>query len=621
MKIQRRAEGACASASASSRLKRAVIAAFVALVVFALAIPAGSAWASTSAGAAHVNYAGGTTDGGDIAISKTAADATKADTFDITLSVEGSEARDNVAVLFVLDKSTSQDVRTAAAEMLNTLKAKTNTNIIYDVVIFSGTATSTGWQDIADDQAFADTQKNFANAETTSGTNMDAGLQLASQELKNAPAGYETYLVTISDGITYVWSEDGEVKTVPVTEFGSKGVLGPQIQSGTSTWDSMYSPGTSFEEVYGSFYNFLQVIPEKMKATRTAGCVATYGGPYDLEDGVIKTYNEDYGNTGEDWKKLKKAVAKRYACGPEFASYVSATGYEALAEAVDHSFAFAMPEQTESGSDKISNWDAYPWGKELMQYCQSLSDNKDWAVEYSNNDAEKIFGGISDEILYAVNSGIVTDTMGSAVDFVASDTLEVTVADKATGESKSIALNKQAAEGSYVSDDGFYAAQIATDESGNEVLTWEINTPVVQGTQVSLQYTVKLPAENKATTAGTYEELTNESAVFAYESKAGDSASLEFAKPRVSYTVEEQVTPVVPPATEDDPSGDNNNQTTNNESNSSATVSVTTASGTADDTSSSSPKTGDAFGLAPLVALLVVAGASGAGIFAWRKLR
>lgn len=133
------------------------------------------------------------------------------DKTDVTLSVGGKSAKENVAVMFLLDKSTSQGVRDEAAEMLDELATKTNTNIMYDVVIFSGTASSSGWQDIQDSTTLDAIKDNFVGSNPTDGTNMSAGILKAKSDiasLKNTHKEYtEIYLITLSDGITYVWSE------------------------------------------------------------------------------------------------------------------------------------------------------------------------------------------------------------------------------------------------------------------------------------------------------------------------------------------------------------------------------------------------------------------------------
>ena len=118
------------------------------------------------------------------------------ETATIELSVDGGSRMDKAAVMFVLDKSTSNEVRGAAAEMLNEIASKTNTDIVYNVIIFSGTATTTDWQNIKN----TDIANNFLNRETTSGTNMDAGIELAISEMNDLPVEYKNapkFLITL----------------------------------------------------------------------------------------------------------------------------------------------------------------------------------------------------------------------------------------------------------------------------------------------------------------------------------------------------------------------------------------------------------------------------------------
>src|SRR5699024_6730427 len=108
-------------------------------------------------------------------IDKTATELNENDQSTVTLKIGADEDQAKVAVMFLIDKSTSQGMRDEAAGMLDELKTKMNTDILYNVVIFSGTATSTGWKDVHDDASLTDTKENFVNKETTSGTNLDAG--------------------------------------------------------------------------------------------------------------------------------------------------------------------------------------------------------------------------------------------------------------------------------------------------------------------------------------------------------------------------------------------------------------------------------------------------------------
>ena len=60
----------------------------------------------------------------NVQINKTATDLDENDKTEVTLTVGAGEDKENVAVLFLLDKSTSQGMRDEAAEMLDELKNK-----------------------------------------------------------------------------------------------------------------------------------------------------------------------------------------------------------------------------------------------------------------------------------------------------------------------------------------------------------------------------------------------------------------------------------------------------------------------------------------------------------------
>ena len=317
-----------------------------------------------------------------VTVDKTATPLDENDKTTVSLSVGATEEKENVAVMFLLDKSTSQGMRDEAAAMLDELKTKTNTNILYNVVIFSGTATATGWKDIQNDADLEATKANFVNAATTSGTNMTAGIQKAQSELTTLPAEYDTtYLVTLSDGITYVWDEGGQTYCVAVAGLNAKGdAVEGSIQTGPDTWTMLHpvdlyphadnSARTTVESLYESFSAFLTDVASRMEATRQDGYVKAYGadGSYD-KTSYVTTY------IYQGWEEQQAVAEDTYACGPEFALYYAATGYTTLAAQFDKSFAYAVPELDGNGADNTSNWENYPWGQELMNYCQSQSTN------------------------------------------------------------------------------------------------------------------------------------------------------------------------------------------------------------------------------------------------------
>ena len=500
-------------------------------------------------------------------VNKTATDLVN-DKTDVTLSVGGKSAKENVAVMFLLDKSTSVgNSRTEAARMLHYLKSLTNTNIIYDVVIFSGTASSTGWNNILDDKNFEDTLKNFANQKTSSGTNMPAGIDQATQDMETLKSQYSSYaenayLITISDGITYLWNEDGKTYTVPLLQKEGNNIY-TNIHPNVDTWDMMYGKGTSIASVYGSFENFLKTIPEKIKKTQDGGYVQDY--LTSVGDATDVTKYIQISTTDPE----KSQVSGTYACAPEFSVYYSTTKYKNLVKPFTKSFALPMPEIEENGNEKTKNWENYPWGEELMIYLQSMSSNVNQGVVH-DADAKTIFAGIQNKILYQIQSGSITDVIGA--DFSLTDQTLTQNTFTLTANGNPVAANapngnvitfgeKDESTGKYPYVLTYYKGTATknadntytiTSSDGNTTYTYtpcdktgevngsvsdeffvlEMNVPVVS---LDLKYNLSLTS--KRTASGTYEVPTNESATLAYQSANQSAGSVDFNEPTVSYRV------------------------------------------------------------------------------------
>ena len=460
-------------------------------------------------------------------VDKTATRLNAEDQTTVTLSIGAEQGKENVAVLFLLDKSTSQGMRDEAAKMLNELKTKTNTNILYNVVIFSGDATSTGWCNIQDDAALENTLENFVNKETSSGTNMVAGIQCAEEQMKSLPEEYGmTYLVTLSDGISYVWNdENGIKKTVYAAGLHHEGMVEVQPQNGADSWDIMYDYGMSLSDIYGGMNNFLEELPRKMESSINAGYVQNYEGAN--PNNCIQTYVYD--------EAKKQEVAATYACAPEFAVYYSAMQYMDLASQFTRSYAFAVPELTESGADNQKSWDNFPWGKELMLFCQMQSSNCGQGA-VSNTDAKEIFEDIQDEVLYAIKSGEVTDVIGRDFDLADVNSFVLTVG--------GTQIQPVHVDGNTVkfgeAKDNVYPYEVEYFPAANgaeEKFIWKINVPVENSKLLQLSYDLKLV--NKSEFEGTYTVPTNENATLEYVPTQGDNGTMDFPVPTVSYTVED----------------------------------------------------------------------------------
>ncbi len=493
---------------------------------------------------------------------KKTATALANDKTDVTLSVGGKSAKENVAVMFLLDKSTSQGIRDEAAKMLDELATKTNTNILYDVVIFSGTARSSGWQNIQDTTTLDTIKSNFVNGDVTSGTNMSAGILKAKTDiatLKEEHTEYtETYLITLSDGITYVWSEEdqGPVYCVPVKNIGNSAAE-TKILTGPDVWNMMYDYGDSLQTIYGGVSQFLSAMQTKIADTKADNHVKVF----DSSENPIETYIYNPTET--------KKTTDRYACGPEAAMYYSITGYAELAKEFTKTFAYAVPELVDStGQDNEENWTLFPWGREVMEYCKSISFNKDWDGNVSNTNPRKIFSGIKDIIYYEIQSGSITDVIGA--DFSLTDQTLTKNTFTLTVNGNSVAANEpngneitfgeqDKSTGKYPYVLTYYkgtaiknADNTYTITSGNKTYTYtpydttgEVNGPVsdeffvleMNVPVVSLDLKYNLSLTSKRTASGTYEVPTNESATLAYKSANQNSGTVDFNEPTVSYTV------------------------------------------------------------------------------------
>ena len=498
-------------------------------------------------------------------VNKTATDLVN-DKTDVTLSVGGKSAKENVAVMFLLDKSTSMGTRTEAAKMLQHLKSLTNTNIIYDVVIFSGTASSTGWQDISNDAEYTDTQENFTNKEPSSGTNMPVGIDKAIQDMETLNFQYSSYaenayLITISDGITYLWNEDGKTYTVPLLQKEGDNVYTP-AHPNVDTWNMMYGERTSIASVYTSFEGFLNTIPGKIQETRNGNYVREYLTETDAGDKTDATNALQISTADPE----KSQVSGKYACAPEFSVYYSATKYQELVKQFEKSFALPMPE-LKDGADNTENWDRfYPWGRELMLYLQSKSSNSGQDVVH-DADAATIFAGIRNEILYEIKSGNITDVIGADFSLtdqtLTKDTFTLTVkGEKVAANEPSgneITFGNANEDGQYPYVLTYYKGTAAKNEdntytitSGNKTYTYipydttgEVNGPVsdeffvleMNVPVVSLDLKYNLSLTSKRTVSGTYEVPTNESATLAYQSANQSSGTVDFNEPTVSYRV------------------------------------------------------------------------------------
>ncbi len=483
-------------------------------------------------------------DGFDVNITKKAEELNADDETTVQLGIGSTENQNKVAVLFVLDYSTSVNVRDEAAAMLEELASKDKTDVKVGVINYWADADSGEWTTIT-----PETDVNSLLSQTqTGGTNYHAGL-LSAQELLASDEidGYTTYLITISDGLTYLWTDEDTGDTLSVWyQQGSNGEY--SIQNGNSVVEMKYPgelPGSSAEipnTIFEALVNGSNDILKKYEATKP------YFASYYNSDGTTASCeNNKYISFQPDWTDNGK-TADDFLIGTEIAIYKSAAVYRDLVDEVDYAFALKMDE---------NHWGQYPYGEQLMDYLISQSDAG--SGEISDSTAKTVFQGIENQILYAINSGTVTDVIGNDFDLKNVDTFRLTVGGtEVTGtkdSSNANLVNFGTADESGVYP---YTVEYVPGAAGEEHFVWTINVPVENANDLTLSYVLKLV--NKSSEAGTYGQYdrdgskgyesiqTNESAILEYKTTEGDIGSKTFPKPTVSYTVPETPVPEEPTA-------------------------------------------------------------------------
>lgn len=445
--------------------------------------------------------------------------ATPLDTYnqtDVTLTIGSGQEKDNVAVLFVLDYSTSVSVRSAAASMLKELANKKNTNIKACVINYWAEQDNGIWTSIT---ANTDTDA-LLRTEQSGGTNLHGGLLAAQKALEDPEiAGYETYLVLISDGITYLWTDETSGDTQCV--WYQQGATGEySIQNGNSVIEMKYpdpkgAPGNTTkipENVFEDLVLGDQSIVEKYNNTLTYAqeCI----------DVNAVHADEPYISFQSSWKDDEGRTADNFLIGTEIAIYKSAGVFAELSKSVDHVFTLKKDE---------GHWGQYPYGEQLMDYL--IGQSNKGSGEVTDETATTVFDTIEDKILYEIQRGTVTDVISPYFNLTSVDSFIM----KRGGETLKGSVSTENPN-VVTFDKGNY---VVTYDPEEESFTWEIKVPVELGASISLTYTLTLDeaAVDDAVKEGTITRTaipTNESAKLIYTSTDGDSGEDNFPVPTVN---------------------------------------------------------------------------------------
>ena len=140
-------------------------------------------------------------------------------TYDLSLDVSGSigsEAKKvPLDVVMIIDKSNSMNddnklttVKSAAKKLVNTLNGNNGIDVRYNIVEFGGTAdpttniaSSSGWKSSASEAGTAIDNVQTAEDYSLGGTNYQAGIRVAKQQLNLARTGAQKVVIFFTDGI------------------------------------------------------------------------------------------------------------------------------------------------------------------------------------------------------------------------------------------------------------------------------------------------------------------------------------------------------------------------------------------------------------------------------------
>lgn len=504
---------------------------------------------------------------------------------EVTLSLPSAQEQLVTDVVFVIDKSTSTDVRKDAIDMLDGLRARVaeteGAAVKVGVIVFNKDAHQYGWFDLSDEAGYQSIVSAINNDdEIAGGTNVHAGLVAGKAMLDedSGVAASRKYLILVSDGITYLYNDEGGT-TSSTLNIGYVAGESTKYVVQSDSWDSKYEYGASIRDITGisdtedAVDAFLDEVGERVAADDGA-----YDIPYDTldqyfgENGLgfeaflgaypnskaLKGNNRTSPIGNDEYAAAFGDEQDNHANNIEKALYLSAETYRAAEDACYHCFAV---KKSESGPSE-----SFPYGDEFMDYLAGGE--------------EVSFDDIENDIYYLLDAGSeVVDTIGYGTgtikvegepleyeynfDFVDDvERLSLTVNGEPQGAEKiedpnfsdayvtsayGFGKNEDGTDGPAYDFELYYYAN-GRDGDSDECFVWKINVPVSNFAPVQLTYAVRLTDPQDYT--GTYGEydadgerelpglLTNKEAVlYPVDSNEEPGVPEHFYKPTVEYGV------------------------------------------------------------------------------------
>ena len=447
----------------------------------------------------------------------------------VTLSLPSAEEELVSDVLFVLDRSScTQETAEEAGKLLSALQesiSQSNASIKVGVVNFRDKAqVAYELQPISGSEDIEAIKAAIATEPEGSGTNVEAGLELAEQILTSDTEVEDSrkYVILATDGLTRLFNdENGVVKNI-YNEVNPDNIL--RVWGNTTGWTFAKGFGENFKVPFdGNWDKYFSWVEEKVKADGDMYALdyATYGNELSAEI-LQESPNLPY---------IKLEAVDDHALNMDRAIYDAYYAYRDL-EAQGYHCATVLSGSTELGR-------AF--------------------VDALNNGKTVDFDQIQKEIYYLLDAGSkVDDYMGYVEDDYNFDFVnDVSALSMNVGGQEYSAIKIEENVYGFAPDssvDGGYKYILKYYPAVNEGehFTWTTNVPVSNFAPVQLTYTVRLMnPKGEEGTYGQYDEdgskeykglYTNNSAILTpVDSNQQTGTPEEFAKPTVSYTVEEQV--------------------------------------------------------------------------------
>lgn len=445
----------------------------------------------------------------------------------ITLSVPSAEVPIATDVVFVLDKSTSADVKNSISDMLSSLQSSIDNSgatVKVGVVVFNKEANTMLPLTELTAGNYGDITAAVDNSKLGSGTNLHAGI-LAGTKMLDEDTSVDNgrkYLILVSDGITYMYNSKP-------TAINSQNGDRNNAFAGPDIWSVKYGSNKvteSWESYLGRAKK--QIVDDKDQ--------------YDILYGTEGKYIS-YDTRADHAMTVDKALYKSYV---------------AYADAASKYHTYALTAESENGS-------LYPWGPSFMRYLNE---------GVSRNEGSIDFNIIEKEIYYVVGSrSSITDVIGYGTDdhrndydfqFVNDiDKIKIVYGGEELKKEEICANTYGFGPDSSGEEKYKFVLRYHPKETGNtseEQFTVDCNVPVTLKGKLQIVYDVHL--NDPQTASGTYGKYdkdgskgydslkTNKEAVLhPIDSNGKELTAEKFPEPTVSYTVSPApVTPVTPDA-------------------------------------------------------------------------